>query len=645
MNETPTSGPGPDSGLVVGGRYRLELLLGEGGFASVYRARHLQIPSLRVAVKLLRREHATKPDVVKRFYGEAHTAAALRNPHTVRIMDVGESDDHRPYIVMEYVDGASLDRVLARCRTLRTVSVARLASGILRALDEAHALGVIHRDMKPGNVMVVKERGAPHPIARVLDFGIAKVLEDAAAGLAASKSTMGGQVFCTPQYAAPEILRGEACFQSDLYALGHMMAEMLIGRPPYSRGNHFEIAAQQLAATPVPLPDPVLRSPLGDIVARAVQKDVEKRFESATAMLHALDETWTRLQAKPAPPRPKPVAKPIVSLEPEPLALEPVDLEPVEAAASTPAEDEPPQSPRTIGALARELLEGDSDEVAGVPSPASTMPIGIARETAPHQAIDQEAVVHELRNPVVATAKPAATGSAAVVELRNPVVAAAAPAVSEPAKPRPEPTAKPEDAPPVRPVAAPKTTAQQAPPSGPVVKPRAPAAAVSSARPPQQRLTATGMAPVSGSAATVQLNLADPCDEGSGMYRAVRGGRGAAIALGLLVLAGAAGAVLIATGVIGPRTARTAVAVSAAAAAVHASAAVPDAHRFTFSSSVEGAEAWYGDEKVGALPLFDVFGPAERPVQVRFTHPTFRGSTVEFEGAGPVVHRAQFQSP
>jgi serine/threonine protein kinase len=290
-------------GTCIGDKYIVEAAAGVGGFAHVYVARHRDIASLKFAVKVLKRERAYNPETRKRFRLEAETVAALKNRHVVRIIDVGELSDERPYMVMEYVDGVGLDDLLERQGAMRETDVARLAIGVLRALDEAHSIGIVHRDIKPGNVFVVPEPGERHPLARVLDFGIAKVFESESDNQALIPSTMtvAGQVLCTPPYAAPELLNGETCTQSDLYALGHMMAEMLDGQPPYGNtGNSLLIASSHLKPEPVPLTPRVMDSALASIVGKACEKSLEARFTSAREMLDALQRTYEEMCPNPA---------------------------------------------------------------------------------------------------------------------------------------------------------------------------------------------------------------------------------------------------------------------------------------------------------------------------------------------------------
>ena len=582
----------PAIGDVLGEKYELDMLLGEGGFASVYRARHKLIPSLRVAVKVLKAKHAANRDVVQRFHHEAHTVAALRNPHTVRIMDIGETHDGLPFIVMEYINGASLDRLLARAGSLRPLSVARMSIGILQALEEAHAVGVIHRDLKPGNVLVVKERGARHPVARVLDFGIARVEAGAIEGLG-DPDTLGETIFCTPQYAAPEVLRGNADARTDLYALGHMMAEMLAGRPPYHQGTPFEIAAQQLAVLPVPLPEPVTNTPLAEAIRRAVAKPIDQRWDSAAAMLEAVDEVYQQLLRasrkkrrvkRPSRPNPPPVVE------------------------STPVDDAP-QSPQTIGMIARALeveeIELGEDDIEL---------IGAVDAVAAESANEREAAA--------APAQPEA--------IEPPAPAPA------PADPPDEDVDDTEDA----------DDADDADDGDTEAEAPARRSAPRAKRPPRQVLAPrTPMLRPGPGASTVALRRAELSSEYAAVMGAVKGrSRRNRMLVALVLVALGFGGTWAALQ-FGDAWADPAVAVAEASSIVEAAVTVPDAHRFTFSANVDGGQLWVGGEAVAELPVFDAFGPTERPLLIEFRHPSYGTVQYTIQSGGPVSYRVAFGQP
>lgn len=287
---------------MLAGRYRVERLLGRGGFAEVYLARHQEIESLRVAVKVLHATHSERELILDRFKREASLLALLRNRHTVRLVDFGSTNENVPFLVMEYVTGASLDRLLRAHGGLRETDACRTAIHVLKALVEAHAAGVIHRDLKPANIFLVAEPGEHHPVARVLDFGIAKVLGDPeVVGPYALPPELGNAtrtdlVFCTPLYAAPELLRGKPEYRMDLYALGLVMAEMLDGVSPYTADACGFHDSPHLSSDPVPIGPRAATSALAPIIRRACEKRPELRYESAVEMLADLEIVYGRIR-------------------------------------------------------------------------------------------------------------------------------------------------------------------------------------------------------------------------------------------------------------------------------------------------------------------------------------------------------------
>ena len=281
---------------VIAGKYKLVGLLGSGGFAWVFRARHTEISSLEVAIKVLRAKHAATEEGMRRFRLEADAAAKLTSRFAVNVMDMGETEFGNPFIVMEYVRGVTLDRLLHNMGTLREADVARFALNTLEALDEAHEHGLIHRDLKPSNVFIVKQRGGAHPIARVIDFGIAKIAEGH--GVSVNEITVDGSLLCTPKYASPELLRGKPVQQSDLYALGIMMAQMLDGDVPSGLGNSFEAAARQLDTTPLQMGPNSAASPLAPVIQKALAKSLRERYATARDMANDVVVALSAIQAR-----------------------------------------------------------------------------------------------------------------------------------------------------------------------------------------------------------------------------------------------------------------------------------------------------------------------------------------------------------
>lgn len=265
-------------GSVLGGRYRLVELLGQGGMATIYRATDAQL-GRDVAIKILRPEYGRDPDFVSRFRMEAHSVASLSSPNVVAVHDFG-MDPVGPFIVMDYVDGEDLATLLRRTGPLQPRQSARIAVEVARALAAAHARGIIHRDIKPGNILLAQDGRV-----QVADFGIARALADA-------QMTLPGTTLGSVQYMSPEQARGEpATERSDLYSLGIVLFEMLTGRRPFE-GDSAASTAMARLTPPVPLPSQYRRSipPTLEAICRsAMAIDAAERFPSANAMADALE--------------------------------------------------------------------------------------------------------------------------------------------------------------------------------------------------------------------------------------------------------------------------------------------------------------------------------------------------------------------
>ncbi|HEV2862718.1 MAG TPA: serine/threonine-protein kinase [Pyrinomonadaceae bacterium] len=236
-----------DTPHVIAGRFRVEREIGRGGMGTVYRASHLGLER-PVAVKILKQEFAAHPEVADRFMREARTMARLKHPRAAMIFDAGHLADGRPFIVMEYVEGATLAEVLAREGRFDPARAVRVAAEILDVLAEAHALGIVHRDLKPSNIML-NARGVC-----VLDFGIAKVLQDSTDVTRTHATTETGLVIGTPRYMSPEQCLGHRVGPaSDLYSVGVLLYEMLAGRPPFTDQLSSAVLVKQATTPPPPL--------------------------------------------------------------------------------------------------------------------------------------------------------------------------------------------------------------------------------------------------------------------------------------------------------------------------------------------------------------------------------------------------------
>ena len=265
-------------GSTLGGRYRLLELLGQGGMATIYRARDAQLER-DVAVKLLRPEFGKDPDFLARFRDEARAAASLNHPNITAVFDFGE-DASGPYIVMELVDGQDLGAILRENGPLAPRQAARVAAEVAKALHAAHVRGIVHRDVKPSNVLVGRDGRV-----KVADFGIARALTE-------SQLTLPGTTMGSVHYFSPEQARGEAAtVASDIYALGIVLFESLTGQRPFSGDGAAAVALARLTTTP-PRPSalrPGVPAALDAIVLRAMALDPAARYATAAAMASALE--------------------------------------------------------------------------------------------------------------------------------------------------------------------------------------------------------------------------------------------------------------------------------------------------------------------------------------------------------------------
>ncbi|HVZ33465.1 MAG TPA: serine/threonine-protein kinase, partial [Polyangiaceae bacterium] len=271
----------PDN-RVFGGRYRLVRPLSEGGMGSVWEAEHLALKST-VVVKLIAGQVITA-EARQRFLQEARTAAALASPHIVQIFDYGVQDG-TPYIAMELLNGESLAQRLSRQGALSPLETEGLVRQVCRAAARAHEANVVHRDLKPGNIFLVASED--ELLVKLLDFGIAKATN----GAGALQHTLPGAFLGTPTYASPEQAIGEKSLdhRSDLWSIGVIAFECLLGRPPFV-GDSAASVVLSVCAGPLPVPSECGPVPSGfDAWFRqACARAPEQRFQNARAMAEAL---------------------------------------------------------------------------------------------------------------------------------------------------------------------------------------------------------------------------------------------------------------------------------------------------------------------------------------------------------------------
>jgi beta-lactam-binding protein with PASTA domain/tRNA A-37 threonylcarbamoyl transferase component Bud32 len=278
----------------IGGRYEVGELLGRGGMAEVRKGVDVRL-GRTVAIKRLRTDLASDATFQARFRREAQSAASLNDPTIVSVYDTGEemssdgSNVAQPYIVMEYVAGRTLRDVLRDGRKILPERALEITSGVLRALDYSHRAGIIHRDIKPGNVMLT-----PAGDVKVMDFGIARAVSDASSTMTQTAAVVG-----TAQYLSPEQARGETVdSRSDVYSTGCLLYELLTGRPPFVGDSPVAVAYQHVReqAQPPSAHDEEITPELDAIVMKALAKNVGDRYPSAAAMKSDIDRF---LEGKP----------------------------------------------------------------------------------------------------------------------------------------------------------------------------------------------------------------------------------------------------------------------------------------------------------------------------------------------------------
>ena len=289
--------PALEPGDMVDGKYRVEAILGRGGMGEVYKATQLSLDR-PVALKVIRSDLAAGAEMLARFHREAHAIARLRHPNIVTVHDYGVHDTAGAFLVMEYLDGRSLRHELQVRTRLPADEAAALVGDVCAAVAAAHGAGVVHRDLKPDNVVL--EKGTPTR-AKVLDFGIAKLARGATEGR--MDLTAGGTVG-TPAYMAPEQVAGdEVDGRSDIYSIGCMLYELVTGRPPFTGDSRTGVLQAQLVEAPQPPGElvPGLPEQLEAAILRAIEKRREDRFQTAEELQTALGAGPVRTAAAAIP--------------------------------------------------------------------------------------------------------------------------------------------------------------------------------------------------------------------------------------------------------------------------------------------------------------------------------------------------------
>ena len=282
---------------VLDGQYQMEALLGKGGMGAVYRARHILLGD-RVAIKVLPPEVRNNAEWLRRFRREGQAARRFRHPNSVTVYDLRTTADGTIYMVMEYVEGHTLDAELKKRGRLTATEAFEFLNPIMSVLDTAHSMGVVHRDLKPENIMIGNPAGAGGPVVKLLDLGIAKMREIAGAETSGNTAlTMAGQVLGTPYYMSPEqwgeITRDgniEIDGRADIYSLGLVFYELIAGRRCYAANTLHELRREHVSVTPKPLAEVVSTVPQGfsDAIQRATAKDRDDRQPTAAVLAEEL---------------------------------------------------------------------------------------------------------------------------------------------------------------------------------------------------------------------------------------------------------------------------------------------------------------------------------------------------------------------
>lgn len=298
-------------GVVVRGKYKILAKLGEGGMGAVYKAMHLRFGEVR-ALKVMSAKVAGDPLFVKRFEHEGVITRKLQHANAVRVDDIDETEDGRPFIVMEFIEGRSLKQVIRSEGPLAAPRVCAIVKQVAAALGAAHAIGMVHRDIKPDNIVLLSQTVGPGlapaspttrvpailpEVAKVLDFGIAKLKEARAAETSGESLTGTGVVIGTPEYMSPEQAAGKSGDaldgRSDLYSLGVVMYEMLSGNLPFKTDTPMGMLVAHMHETPRPIqsvrPDLRIPNAVAAVVMKCLEKKPEQRPASAAALIGELE--------------------------------------------------------------------------------------------------------------------------------------------------------------------------------------------------------------------------------------------------------------------------------------------------------------------------------------------------------------------
>ena len=440
-----TNGPGrpkpasrlqrdPLVGTEIAGRFLVEELIGQGGMGKVYKARHLALEKT-VCLKTLKPALLEDPTLVGRFEREAKASSRLNHPNVIAVLDFGRiGDEGTLYIAMEFVQGRDLRLVLRDEWPLGEDRLVHIMAQVLGALAEAHTHNVVHRDLKPENIMIEQRRDSPD-FVKVLDFGIAKIMDADSPGLTRSDVVCG-----TPQYMAPEQATGSALdARCDLYAVGVILYQLATGHLPFDGQNSMEVLTKHVNEAPVPprqrQPDAPISAAMEKLILHALEKEPSARPQTAEEFRRLLLAIPQRAQSAPTAEHGSALPAPTQLLPPLPPprlgVADPAPQAVKKGAASAGAVTEPARAggkrPLIIGATAAAVLAIAAAVAMGLAKPSVTAPLpGAAQAAATPSATKPGATTPGAANPGAAT--PAAATPA------EGVAAAAAKVARDPAK-------------------------------------------------------------------------------------------------------------------------------------------------------------------------------------------------------------------
>src|SRR6266516_3603017 len=286
-------------GKVLDGQYKIETVLGKGGMGAVYLARHILLGD-RVAIKVLPPEMRGNTEWLRRFQREGQAARRFRHANAVTVYDLRTSADGTIYLVMEYVEGITLDAELKKHGRFSAAEALTVLDPVLSVLNAAHAMGVVHRDLKPENIMIGKASTGGEPVVKLLDLGIAKLREVAGAEKTGNTNlTIAGQMLGTPYYMSPEQWgelpddgNSEIDGRADIYSLGVVFYELISGQRPFSGVTLAELRRQHVSVVPKPLHevDASVPESLSKAIARSIAKDRSERQATANELKDELIE-------------------------------------------------------------------------------------------------------------------------------------------------------------------------------------------------------------------------------------------------------------------------------------------------------------------------------------------------------------------